>query len=64
VVYTLGVVDVAETPRPREDFEQDLWADDPGIGMDLDVWTRQEKLTFAGIALFLVFIGFMIGKVF
>ena len=64
MVYTLGVVDVAETPRPREDFEHDLWADDPGIGMDLDVWTRQEKLTFAGIALFLLFIGFLIGKVF
>jgi hypothetical protein len=64
VVYTLGIVDVAEPPRPRQDFEQDLWADDPGIGMDLDVWTSQEKLTFAGIALFLLFIGFLIGKVF
>ncbi len=64
VVYTLGVVDVLDTPRPREDFERDLWADDAGIGVDLDEWTRQEKLTFAGIALFLLFIGFLIGKVF
>jgi hypothetical protein len=32
--------------------------------VDLDEWTPQEKLTFAGIALFLVFIGFLIGKAF
>ena len=64
VVYTLGVVDVLDAPRPREDFERDLWADDFSIGADLDEWTPQEKLTFAGIALFLIFIGFLIGKAF
>ncbi len=64
VVYTLGVVDVLDAPRPREDFEQDLWADNSAVGVDLDEWTPQDKLTFAGIALFLVFIGFLIGKAF
>ena len=64
VVYTLGVVEILDTPRPREDFEEDLWADNFNLGVALDVWTAQEKLTFAGVALFLIFIGFLIGKVF
>ena len=51
-------------PRPREDFEHDLWADNAAIGVDLDTWTAQEKLTFVGIALFFVFFGFLIGKAF